>query len=1005
VTHEPDRPGTQPDATRAGEGSSALDPGRVSAFLAELARAPDRDPDAALRALRPGAVVGRFELVREIGRGGFGVVFEAVDRELSRRVAFKAIRPGRRAAASPGAPAPEDAWLRKEAESAAQLAHANIVTLHDVGTSEDGPYLVLELLRGETVAERLRRGPLGPHQAVRISVEVARALAHAHAAGVLHRDLKPQNVFLCDDGAVKVLDFGLAHVLGTATRRGGGTPGYMAPEQWRGEEEDERTDLFAAAAMLHEMLSGELPYPMVSGRSAALEPGTAPVLRRPRVPRALSSLVAAGLSKDPAGRPRNAQIWLDGLFAAERALARPRRERMLLAGAAIVAAAGLAGGAFWMLRAAPGPGDRVIVSVADFRNETGESDLDGLSGMLITSLEQSRRISVLTRDRMLDLAWQVTGERPGRIDETLGREVARRAQAAAAAVATVRRFGSLYAIDVQVMDPSRDEYLFAAREQTGRKEEIPAMLDRLSERMRAGLKERVAEIQASRVRVSEAATGNLEAYQHFFRGEQLFELQQASDQPAYAAARAEYRQAVALAPDFALAHYRIAYTLEYEHMGAPAHAALARALEHLGRAAPKERSYILALAARLDGRSQDAIRQYREILDRYPGEKEAWYALASLVASRGMGYDHLHAIEYARKAIDLAPDYAPAWEQLLVSLYARDENAALLEEAQRYARAVTSVSAWEYLGHAQLVAGRDSDAERTFQRMAEVMTGSPAGPLGLALARLKRLDLAGAEAEYQQLARAHDPKRAREGHYGLAWVSAFRGRYREAAARLDAVVRADERLRDAPDLSRAHGQQVLWLTLGRGKLAEDLVRRGLAAVEPPGEPYLVYRHFYWFSVYAALAAGRLDAARRLGDQSAQMGLNHSEVVFRMAEARAQGRPDEARAFAARLYSPRDLSQGLPLYLGQWALEDGRAGEAIALASESLDMPIFPPHQDVAGFRAALWPRSLLLRARAREATGDREAARADVARLLELWKDADREAPDVVEARALAARL
>jgi serine/threonine protein kinase len=162
-------------------------------------------------ALRPGAVVDHFEILGELGRGGFGIVYEARDRRLGRLGAFKAVRPG------PPEEAPRRAeWLAREAEAAAQLDHPNIVTVHDVGSGAAGPYIVMERLHGETLRERLDRGPVPSAEAYRIIREVARGVAHAHACGVVHRDLKPGNVFLRRDGGVKVLDFGLARMLGGA---------------------------------------------------------------------------------------------------------------------------------------------------------------------------------------------------------------------------------------------------------------------------------------------------------------------------------------------------------------------------------------------------------------------------------------------------------------------------------------------------------------------------------------------------------------------------------------------------------------------------------------------------------------------------------------------------------------------------------------------------------------------------------------------------------------------
>lgn len=992
----------EPNPDRAQDPVSA----QLRGLLDELAGAPERDlREAWLSGLREGALVGRFELLRELGRGGFGVVYEARDRELGRLVAFKAVRPGNRSVSEM-----REQWLKREAEAAAQLHHPNIVTLHDAGKSEHGPYLIFELLEGETLAERLARGPLPVREAVAVAAGVARGLSHAHAAGVIHRDLKPSNVFLTG-GGVKVLDFGLAHVFGASGLRGGGTPVYMAPEQWRQEPDDERVDVFALGTMLYQSIAGETPFRLVNDRSTCLDPAPAPRLDRLDVPAPLADLVAAMLSKDPAGRPRTGQAVLARLAEVEAALgaeSRPpalepprwwRRRAARWAAAAVAAA--IAAVAVWLVLQKPA--ERPVVVVTDFANETGEQDLEGLSRMLITSLEPSRRLLVLTRPRMMEVARQIAGAAPARIDEALGREIARRSHAGAMATGMVRRFGSVYVIDVQVMQPSGSEFLVAAREQGARKEEVPAMLDRLSERMRSGLHERASEIRTTRVDLARAATSNLEAWQHFVRGEELFELQQASEEPAYAAARVEYRRAAELAPDFVAANYRIAWTLAYEKLDA--REPLAKALAHLDRSPPKERLYVKALQARVENRPRDAVQWYREILNQYAGEAEAWFQLAQLYQSTSMGNDYPHVLEYARKALELSPDYAPAWELVLSSLFALGQDTGLLEGAQDYAGKVISVSALEYLGYAQLVAGRAAEAEKTFSHMAEVMAGSSGGLLGLGMCRLQALDLPGAEQAYRRLAAAADPRLAREGWYGLSWTSGFRGRYREAGDRLDRVIEIDGRLRDRPDLTRAWGQKALWRTLGRGVLAEREIRLGQAAIDPQVEPFLVYRHFYWFAIYAALLSNRLDRAFELDARGKALGGNHTRVALEVARARARGRRDEALAAASRPLSQRNVSDGLPLYLGEWDLAEGRAQEAVERANELLSMPLFPPHLDVAGFRAAIWPRALLLRARAHQAAGDWEAARADLARLLDLWRNADRDAPDVARARALRAEL
>jgi serine/threonine protein kinase len=317
--------------------SSSVIPGAITALLREAFRSP-RQADVALSGFRPGVVVGRFELVRRLGRGGFGVVFEALDRTLGRVVAFKAVRMA-------GDVDVNAEMLLREAEAAAQLSHPNIVVLHDLGQCEHGPYLVMELLRGRTLGQRLADGPVPVPEALLIALEMAKGVAHAHARGVVHRDLKPGNVFLCDDGQVKVLDFGMARMFGRP-KVDGGTIDYMAPEQRRGEPEDERTDVFALGVMLHEMLVGVRPA--VDDRAPAVREG--PPALAAAVGGELSRLVVRMLAPDSAGRPRDGREVLASLKAAERGLrvgstlppARTRsRVRALLVAVAMAAAAAL----------------------------------------------------------------------------------------------------------------------------------------------------------------------------------------------------------------------------------------------------------------------------------------------------------------------------------------------------------------------------------------------------------------------------------------------------------------------------------------------------------------------------------------------------------------------------------------------------------------------------------------------------------------------------------------
>ena len=290
------------------DGARGVEPGALSALLQEIAAAPEKREDEPL-SLPPGMVVGRFEIIRELGRGGFGVVYEARDRDLGRHVAVKVVRPGRISE--------EEGRVSREAEAIARLSHPNLITLHEVGRSEQGPFLVFELLRGKTLDLRIEEEPLPVQEAVHVATEIARGLGHAHAEGVVHRDLKPSNVFITNKGQVKILDFGMAHAFGRR-RLSGGTPAYMAPEQWEDDPEDERTDVFALGVMLYRMLTGEYPFPEGKGKWAA-EQVTPRKLDVPGAPE-LAELVEKMLDRTPKGRPRDGAAVLAALTPIEERL-------------------------------------------------------------------------------------------------------------------------------------------------------------------------------------------------------------------------------------------------------------------------------------------------------------------------------------------------------------------------------------------------------------------------------------------------------------------------------------------------------------------------------------------------------------------------------------------------------------------------------------------------------------------------------------------------------------
>ena len=255
-------------------------------------------------------LAGTYRLESLLGRGGTGEVWRCRDLRLNREVAVKILRAA--------VPDPDDERrFRREAKCAAGLRHPGITAVFDVGQHDERMFIVTELLHGQDLARLLKEhsGGLPPSQALAISIEVAAALAYAHGEGIVHRDLKPPNIFVQDDGAVKVCDFGIARDLNATSSIAGtgqfpGTPAYTSPEQWAGEPVTYSVDLYALGCTLYELLTGRLPFqgpslPALIHRHLTEVP-VPPQDRRPQVPTALSDLVVALLAKAPENRPPNA---------------------------------------------------------------------------------------------------------------------------------------------------------------------------------------------------------------------------------------------------------------------------------------------------------------------------------------------------------------------------------------------------------------------------------------------------------------------------------------------------------------------------------------------------------------------------------------------------------------------------------------------------------------------------------------------------------------------------
>jgi serine/threonine protein kinase len=281
-------------------------------FLAEPILTPDggaavsATQSAASRHLSAGTKLGRYSIVEPLGAGGMGVVYRARDEKLERVVALKLLAPGMFTG--------DEARRRfhKEALALAKLSHAHIAAVYDVGEQDGIDYIVMECVPGESLAAKLKPGPLTVKDATSITLQIAQALEEAHEQGVIHRDLKPANVMVTPKGQAKVLDFGLAKLFAVArdptvsvteTRGLIGTPLYMSPEQAREENLDARTDLWNLGVIYYELLTGRAPFradSSIAVLGAITDEAPIPLRQlRPDVPPLCEQIVSRALEKNP----------------------------------------------------------------------------------------------------------------------------------------------------------------------------------------------------------------------------------------------------------------------------------------------------------------------------------------------------------------------------------------------------------------------------------------------------------------------------------------------------------------------------------------------------------------------------------------------------------------------------------------------------------------------------------------------------------------------------------
>ena len=798
-----------------------------------------------------------------------GAVWLAEDSRLHRQVALKMVR-----AADTGGVAARERLMR-EARAAAALNHAHIATVHDVIEADAQVIIVLEYVEGETLHARIKRGPLPPADAVDIAVQIAKALAVAHAHGVVHRDLKPANVIIGDGGHAKVLDFGLARVLGLGTTHTGGhapesagvvgfvgTPGYAAPEQMVSSAVDERADLYALGVVLFEMISGRRPFPgndPLQLATAKLSHDAPPLSSAGKlVPPALDQLVAALLARDPAERPASAAeviVALRDIYGtpATGGLPGAGRPRFWPSLAAVAVIAALAGFGAWELgRFARPPIDASappVIAVLPLENVSGDPARDflaaGIAESLISSLAALPSVTVLSRASVTEARSRIKDE--GALAQELG--------ATYLVNGSVQESSGTLRISLNLVKPDRT--VAWADSVEGSFGGIFDMQSRLASALTNALVVRVS--ATDRARMAAQPTESPEALAAYWRGQALLERRDVKGNVD--AAIVSFSEAIKTDERFALAHAALgaAYWAKYVETLQPD--LIERAVE------------AGTTALRID-----------------PDQPEVRYALAVTLAGRGRNDE---AIEELNRALAMRPNYEEARRQLGLVL---GRMGRVDESVAEYRKALTlrpaSASTYSSMGLVLYGAGRYDDAIDAFTRATELQPDNFMGyqQLGTAYHALGKVDLA---LENYQRATAIRPSPSALSNMGTLYYG--RGEFAKA---VDAY---REAIALRPNSATTHRNLGDALTrLGRSAEARSAYLRAVALSEAdlkvnPRDPRLAAA----LALHLRKSGASASAHARIADAVAKAP-NDIEVLYRAAVINAlDGRHEDAISFLQR----------------------------------------------------------------------------------------------------------
>ena len=796
--------------------------------LKETFASPTETVQTPIKELTTGSTfAGRYQIIEELGKGGMGKVYKVFDTDIKEKVALKLLKP------EIASDRETIERFSNELKYARKISHRNVCRMYDLGKSEGTYFITMEYVHGEDLKSLIEMsGSLSLGMLLSVGKQVCDGLAEAHSLGVVHRDLKPQNIMIDKHGNAKIMDFGIARSIREKGITGPsvliGTPEYMSPEQAEAKEVDHRSDIYSLGIILYEMATSRVPFEGDTALSIAMkhkgEVPKSPKEFNPNISDDLSAVILKCLEKDRAKRYQSTADVHSELEKIEKGIPTTKRvapERKTLTSREItvkftlrklfVPALGilaLAVAAIVVWRVLPRKGatlpsvGKPVLAVMYFKNNTGNKAYDiwreGLSTAIITGLSQSKYISVLSANDIYGILKRVNLLDAANYDP----EDLKKAVAAGKANHTVSgslsKAGDAFRIDYSLQDLSRDKTLGSGSVMgTGENSILTSLVDELVRKIKVDLNMSAQEIASDPGKtMKDITTSSAEAFKFYIEGMRFHK------DGRFREAIALYEKAVALDPEFASAYRVIAIC--YANMGYSARRReyLEKALKYLDRLSDYEKYMIQAQYAEGLGKKAESIEAFKKGLDLYPGED---------VFSINLGNEYNSLEEFVKAAEILEVPRKNRSTNFIVYENLANSYAGL----NNYARALAVIN--EYMS---------SFGDTAAAHMDLVYAYIEWGKLDLALAEADKAfsldpnnklsilakgdilyyknDLAAAEKEYRPLLEAAEPEIKSSAIFSLASLHLTRGQFHKAIEQIEQTIPLAEKTGEKLWATQAH---------------------------------------------------------------------------------------------------------------------------------------------------------------------------------------------------------